>query len=112
MEPAEVATAEDIIVAAGYGFDVEQSFDGLSYDEKAVKVSYYADKGSFDGDKPGDYETFYKAEPASGKTPYLIRRMVSVREPEAAVEESRESEYGQTGKDDGSGEEEIGRAHV
>ena len=108
LEPAEIATAEDIIVAAGYGFDVEQSFDGISYDEKAVKVSYYADKGSFDGDKPGDYETYYKAEPASGKTPYLIRRTISVREPETAVEESRESGEGQqeTKEDDSGGEEE------
>lgn len=108
LEPVEVAMAEDIIVAAGYGFDVEQSFDGLTYDEKAVKVSYYADKGSFDGDKPGDYETYYKAEPASGKIPYLIRRTISVREPEAAVEESRESGEGQqeTKEDDSGGEEE------
>ena len=99
LEPAEVVTAEDIIVAAGYGFDVEQSFDGISYDEKAVKVSYYADQGSFDGDKPGDYSTYYKAEPVSGKTPYLICRTVSVREPETAVEESRES--GEDGSSDG-----------
>ncbi len=107
LEPAEIVTAEDIIVAAGYGFDAEQSFDGISYDEKAVSVSYYADKSSFDGDKPGDYETFYKVEPASGKTPYLICRTVFVREPEMAVEESRESGDGQQEKEDGdSGEEE------
>ena len=107
LEPAEIAAAEDIIVAAGYGFDVEKSFDGISYDEKAVSVSYYADKSSFDGDKPGDYETFYKVEPISGKSPYLICRMISVREPEAAVEESMESGDGQQEKEDGdSGEEE------
>ena len=41
LEPAEVAETEDIIVAAGYGFDVEQSFDGISYDSQAVSVSYY-----------------------------------------------------------------------
>ncbi|MCM1158274.1 MAG: prealbumin-like fold domain-containing protein, partial [Clostridium sp.] len=112
LEPAEIVTAEDIIVAAGYGFDVEQSFDGISYDGQAVKVSYYADKGSFDGDKAGDYETFYKAEPVSGKNPYLIRRMVSVREPETAVEESSdvanhmESGKEQQEKEDGdSGED-------
>ncbi len=52
--------AENIIVAAGYGFDVEKSFDGISYEEQAVKVSYFADKSSFDGDKPGDYETFIR----------------------------------------------------
>lgn len=108
LELAEIATAEDIIVAAGYGFDVEQSFDGISYDDKAVSVSYYAGQGSFDGNKSGDYTTYYKAEPASGKTPYLIRRAISVREPEAAVEESRESGEGQqeTKEDDSGGEEE------
>ena len=108
LEPAEIAAAEDIIVAAGYGFDVEQSFDGLSYDDKAVKVSYYAEQGSFDGNKPGDYSTYYKAEPVSGKNPYLICRTISVREPETAVEESRESGDGkqETGEeDDGNGEE-------
>ena len=110
LETAEVAEAEDIIVAAGYGFDVEKSFDGISYDEKAVKVSYYADQGSFDGDKPGDYVAYYKAEPASGKTPYLICRTVSVRESETAVEESRESGEGQTGEDDGSGSDGEGPA--
>lgn len=105
LEPAEVVVAEDIIVAAGYGFDVEKSFDGISYDDKAVRVSYYAGKGSFDGDKPGDYSTYYRAEPVSGKTPYLICRTVSVREPETAVEESRESGEDQDGS---SGEEEPG----
>lgn len=107
LEPAEIAAAEDIIVAAGYGFDVEQSFDGISYDDKTVKVSYYAKQGSFDGDKEGDYATYYKAELVSGKTPYLICRTISVREPETAVEESRESGSGQpeTGEES-SGEEE------
>ncbi len=109
LELAEIVTAEDIIVAAGYGFDVEKSFDGLSYDEKAVRVSYYVEKGSFDGNKPGDYSTYYKAEPASGKNPYLICRTISVREPETAVEESRESgngkqETGEGEDDDGNGE--------
>ena len=44
----------------------------------------------------------------SGKTPYLICRTISVREPETAVEESRESEDGKqgTGEDDGSSGEE------
>ena len=113
LEPAEVVMAEDIIVAAGYGFDVEKSFDGISYEEQAVKVSYFADKSSFDGDKPGDYGTFYKVEPVSGKTSYLIRRTVSVRDPKAAVEEGSdaaghgESGDGQQEKEDGdSGEDE------
>lgn len=91
LELAEIVTAEDIIVAAGYGFEVEKSFDGISYDDNAVKVSYYAKQDCFDGNKLGDYTTYYKAEPVSGKTPYLICRTISVREPETAVEESRES---------------------
>ncbi|RKI23258.1 hypothetical protein D7V82_22310 [bacterium 1xD8-6] len=102
LEPAEIVEAEDIIVAAGYGFDVEQSFDGLSYDDRAVKISYYAEKSYFDGNKAGDYAAYYKAEPVSGKASYLICRTISVREPETAVKESRESGEGQ----DGSGEEE------
>lgn len=107
LEPAEIAAAEDIIVAVGYGFDVEQSFDGISYDDKAVKVSYYAEQGFFDGNKEGDYIAYYKAEPVSGKTPYLICRTISVREPETAVEESRESGNGQPEtEEESSGEEE------
>lgn len=60
LEQAEIVTAEDIIVAAGYGFDVEQSFDGIYYDDRAVKVSFYKGEGSFDGDKAGDYSAYYK----------------------------------------------------
>ncbi len=109
LEPAEIVVAEDIIVAVGYGFDVEQSFDGISYNDRAVRVSYYAEKGAFNGNKAGDYTTYYKAEPVSGKNAYLICRTISVREPETAVEESRESGDGkqETREDDGSnGEEE------
>lgn len=109
LEPAEIVVAEDIIVAVGYGFDVEQSFDGISYNDRAVRVSYYAEKGAFNGNKAGDYTTYYKAEPVSGKNAYLICRTISVREPETAVEESRESGDGkqETMEDDGSnGEEE------
>lgn len=106
LEPEEIVTAEDIIVAAGYGFDVEKSFDGLSYDNNAVKVSYYAEQGSFNGNKVGNYTTYYKAEPLSGKTPYLICRVVSVREPEVAVEENRTGakQIENSGDDSGDGE--------
>ncbi len=103
LEPAEVAETEDIIVAAGYGFDVEQSFDGISYDSQAVSVSYYAGKGSYDGDKPGDYSAYYKVVPVSGKAPYLICRTVSVREPETAVVEERKIEERQRAKEEEEG---------
>ncbi|MCM1159561.1 MAG: SpaA isopeptide-forming pilin-related protein [Clostridium sp.] len=96
LEAVEVATAVDIVVAAGYGFDVEQDFEGISYNEDAVSVSYYAGRGSFDGDKAGEYETYYKVVPISGKEPYLICRTISVREPETAqASDSGKSEDGE-----------------
>lgn len=108
LEAVEVATAVDIVVAAGYGFDVEQDFEGISYNENAVSVSYYADKGSFDGDKAGKYETYYKIVPISGKEPYLICRTISVREPETAKIANVSSDSGKTG----DGEDEPGEAEV
>ena len=101
LEEAEIATAEDIIVAAGYGFDVEKSFDGISYDEDAVKVSYYADKGNFNGNFTGNYETYYKVEPVSGKKAYLICRIISVREPETVASGSTETGETEISDDDG-----------
>lgn len=84
LEAVEIATAVNIVVAAGYGFDVEHDFEGISYNGNAVNVSYYADRGSFDGNKAGKYETYYKVVPVSGKEPYLICRTISVREAETA----------------------------
>ncbi|MDE6853131.1 MAG: prealbumin-like fold domain-containing protein, partial [Lachnospiraceae bacterium] len=108
LETVEVATAVDIVVAAGYGFDVEQDFEGISYNENAVSVSYYADKGSFDGDKAGKYETYYKIVPISGKEPYLICRTISVREPETAKTADVSSDSGKTR----DGEDDTGEAEV
>lgn len=108
LETVEIATAVDIVVAAGYGFDVEQDFEGISYNENAVSVSYYSDKGSFDGDKAGEYETYYKIVPISGKEPYLICRTISVREPETAKTADVSSDSGKTG----DGEDEQGEAEV
>lgn len=98
LEQSEVVTAEDIVIAAGCGFDVEKSFDGITYNESAVKISYYADRGFFDGNKTGSYETYYLVEPVSGKDAYLICRTISVREPETAVSESGETDT--TGNND------------
>ncbi len=105
LEAVEVATAADIVVAAGYEFDVKNDFEGISYNENAVSVSYYADKGSFDGNKAGEYETYYKVVPISGKEPYLICRTISVREPETAktADDSGKTEDG----DDEPGEAEV-----
>ena len=88
LEAKEVASAEDIIIAQGYGFCVEEDMDGISYDESATKVSYYPEKSNFDANKAGNYDTYYKVEPVSGKEAYLIHRTISVREPKAAVAEA------------------------
>ena len=108
LEAVEIATAVDIVVAAGYGFDVENDFEGISYNENTVRVSYYADRGSFDGDKAGEYETYYKIVPISGKEPYLICRTISVREPETAKTADISSDSGKTR----DGEDEQGEAEV
>lgn len=107
LEAVEVATAVDIVVAAGYGFDVEHDFEGISYNKNAVRVSYYTEKGSFDGDKTGKYETYYKIVPISGKEPYLICRTISVREPETAKTADNSGE-----KETGEDEPEPGKAEV
>lgn len=95
-------------MAAGYGFDVENDFEGISYNEDAVSVSYYADRGCFDGNKAGEYETYYKVVPISGKEPYLICRTISVREPETAKTADASSDSGETG----DGEDEPEDAEV
>lgn len=101
LAETEIATAQDIVVAAGYGFDVEESFDGISYHEDAVRVSYYAEKGDFNGNLTGNYETYYKVEPVSGKEGYLIRRTISVREPETVASQHSETDRTDDGDDDG-----------
>lgn len=81
LETSEVSTAEDIVVAAGYGFDIWNDFEGISYNSSMVKISYYDVHGDFDSSTAGDYYTYYKAEPLSGKKPYLLCRVVSVIQP-------------------------------
>lgn len=88
LEADEVVVAEDIIVAVDYGFDVMESRDGISFDDTKVDVSYYADKGSFDGNVVGEYDTYYKVTPVSGKEAYLVHRVISVREPETVSSNS------------------------
>ena len=80
LDDDDVVTAGDIVIAAGYGFDIENDMEGIVYEQEKVAVSYYPDQGSFDADKPGDYDTYYKAEPVSGKDAYLVHRIITVEE--------------------------------
>lgn len=80
LDEDEVVTAGDIVIAAGYGFDIENDMEGIVYEQEKVAVSYYPDQGSFDADKPGDYDTYYKVEPVSGKDAYLVHRIITVEE--------------------------------
>lgn len=80
LDEDEVVTAGDIVIAAGYGFDIENDMEGIVYEQEKVAVSYYPDQGSFDADKPGDYDTYYKVEPVSGKDAYLVHRTIAVKE--------------------------------
>ena len=50
LDEDEVVTAGDIVIAAGYGFDIENDMEGIVYEQEKVAVSYYPDQGSFDAD--------------------------------------------------------------
>ena len=103
LDEKEVVTAKDITVTADSGFDVVTGRDGITYDEKAVEVSYYTEKGAFDGNVAGEYDTYYKVVPVSGKDAYLVHRVISVREPETETESVSESD---TTEESGSDDEE------
>ena len=105
LDEKEVVTAKDITVTADSGFDVVTGRDGITYDEKAVEVSYYTEKGSFDGNVSGEYDTYYKVVPVSGKDAYLVHRVISVREPETETESVSES--GTTEKSGSDDEESV-----
>lgn len=104
LEKEEVAVAEDIVIAAGYGFDIANDLEGITYDADKVAVSFYPDLGSFDGNKPGDYDTYYKAEPVSGRDAYLVHRTITVEE--IADTQIDNTESVSTEDDPGSGDEE------
>ena len=82
LDADEIVVAEDINVLKDSDYDVTDVRDGISFHEDKVAVSYYAGKSDFDLTKAGVYDTYYVAEPLSGKTGYLIHRTVSVEEPD------------------------------
>ena len=104
LDADEVATAEDINVLIDSDYDVTNVKDGISFDDTKVKVAYVEDMGNFDLSKAGKYDTYYKVEPNSGKTAYLIHRTVTVDEPD--VTESSESNSGEE-ESDGSDDDPV-----
>lgn len=91
LEANEIATAVDINVLVDSDYDVTDVNDGIEYDDTKVAVSYVEDMGNFDLTKTGRYDTYYKAEPYSGKKAYLIRRTVTVDEPETTESQTEQS---------------------
>ena len=100
----EIVTAEDLVIAEDYGFDVEQDLEGISFQQEKVKVTYDKTKSSFNGSKAGSYEVYYQIEPTSGKTAYLIHRTITVKE----VQDKSSSTLGAEKKDTSSDSEEDG----
>lgn len=96
LDEDEVAAAEDITVEKDSDYDVKDTTDGISYNPDKVRVSYYEGKGSFNLSKAGVYDTYYKAEPASGKIPYLICRKVTVEETASTEMEQTEEQVTET----------------
>ncbi|MCM1158964.1 MAG: SpaA isopeptide-forming pilin-related protein [Clostridium sp.] len=92
LDADEVAEAEDITVEKDSDYDVKDTTDGISYNPGKVRVSYYEGKGSFDLSKAGVYDTYYKAEPVSGKIPYLICRKVTIEETASTEMEQTEGQ--------------------
>lgn len=101
LDADEVATAEDINVLIDSDYDVTNVKDGINFDDTKVTVAYVEDMGNFDLSKAGKYDTYYKVEPNSGKTAYLIHRTVTVDEPDVTdSSESDSSEEDSDGSDD------------
>lgn len=104
LDADEVVTAEDLVIAEAYGFDVKADFEGIEFESEKVSVSYDKSMSNFDGSKAGSYDVYYKVEPASGKRAYLIHRTITVKE----VQDKNSSASGADKKDAGSDDEEDG----
>lgn len=88
LDATEVVTADDLNVEINSDYDVTDVTDGIHFNASKVSVTYYDKEGSFDISKTGNYDTYYKVEPISGKKAYLICRKVKVYEVEKTTEGS------------------------
>lgn len=88
LDATEIVTADDLNVEINSDYDVTDVKDGIHFNASKVSVTYYDKEGSFDISKTGNYDTYYKVEPVSGKRAYLICRKVKVYEVEKTTEGS------------------------
>jgi len=82
LDENEIAKASNINVLIDSAYDVADVHDGIEFDEENVDVKYVPEKSEFNISKEGNYQTWYKVTPYSGKRPYLIRRTVNVSKPD------------------------------
>lgn len=111
LEKEEVAFAEDITIAISSGFDIKSNFKGIHYDKNKLNVSYYPDKGSFNPEAEGNYETYYKVDPMSGKEAYLVKRKITVQKKSSETDKNSEAENS-TEKESEEGEPDKDRDDV
>ncbi|MCM1159318.1 MAG: prealbumin-like fold domain-containing protein [Clostridium sp.] len=105
LDATEVVVAEDLNVLIDSDFDVTDTHDGITYNASKVIVTYDQDRSNFDIHNVGTFNTYYKVEPVSGKTAYLIVRKVTVKEPEVTTDSDASDN---NGDDSASSDDEDG----
>lgn len=106
LDADEVVKAEDISTTTDDEFKIAEDFTGISYQADKVSVQYYSQKGDFNPKKAGNYDTYYLAEPISGKRAYLIHRTITVKESESSAVGKKS--VTENGEDSGSDDAEDG----
>lgn len=123
LDVDEIVTAQDHVIEAGDGFDVENDFSGIRFDSRKVKVKFHeaADKtnNAFDENRVGTYRAVYLVKPSSGHPSYHVCRNIIVKKPavekqemktssESGRSDEREDSGSGDDKDDSETEEELG----
>ncbi|MFV0527647.1 MAG: SpaA isopeptide-forming pilin-related protein [Lachnospiraceae bacterium] len=100
----EIAVADDLSIVMGERLDVDCDYTGLKFDDQKIKITWEKaenEKGqTFDYNKAGSYQAYYRVDPLSGHPSYQISRRIIVNEKEPQTQEQQE-----TGGEAGSEEE-------
>lgn len=102
-DDSEQVIAIDMIVENGEITDIENYFEGISYQQDAVDVVFTNSEPSFDTNVAQDYNITYTVIPKSGNEQYNICRKITVKEPK---QEEQTQEQEETGDSDESEETE------